>query len=396
VTGAGAPRSTPGTGRHAWAALALAAALHAAVDAACGVLLWGAVRDGHLSAGSAWAAFLLYNLLAFAVQPLLGLAVDRGSWARGGAVAGAALTAAGLTAAAAWPQALAPAIAAAGLGNALFHIGGGVLSLRVQPGRATAPGLFVAPGAAGVAVGILAGRAGAPAWPFVAAVALLTTALWFAWPALGGAPRSARAARAVPAPRSTSVAGPALPPAASPRLGFAVAVALLLLVVALRSFVGLDLVMPWKSDVTLLAMLTAAVVLGKAAGGVAADRFGWRPVACGALLVSAPLLAVGAASPWAGIVGILVFNMTMPVTLAATARLMPGQEGFAFGLTCLALFCGALPVLAGWTPPLGAAALAAACGAAALALWAALAGRSAARKQSDAARSVHPEERSYA
>ena len=390
------PRSTPETGRRAWAALALAAALHAAVDAACGVLLWGAVRDGHLSAGSAWAAFLLYNLLAFAVQPLLGLAVDRGSWTRGGAVSGAALTAAGLMTAAAWPQALAPAIAAAGLGNALFHVGGGVLSLRLQPGRATAPGLFVAPGAAGVTAGILAGRAGAPAWPFVAAIVLLTTTLWFVWPALVRASQAARAPRAVPAPRSSSAPRAALRLTASPRLGFAAAVALLLLVVALRSFVGLDLVMPWKSDVTLLATLTAAVVLGKAAGGVAADRFGWRPVACGALLVAVPLLAVGAASPWAGIAGILVFNMTMPVTLAATARLMPGQEGFAFGLTCLALFCGALPVLAGWAPPLGAAALAAACGAAALALWAALAGRSATCARADVSPPIHPEERSYA
>ena len=389
------PRSTPETGRRAWAALALAAAQHAAVDAACGVLLWGAVRDGHLSPGSAWAAFLLYNLLAFAVQPLLGLAVDRGSWARGGAVSGAALTAAGLVTAAAWPQALAPAIAAAGLGNALFHIGGGILSLRLQPGRATAPGLFVAPGAAGVTLGIVAGRAGAPAWPFVAAIALLATTLWFVWPALVRAAPSARAPRALPAPRSRGVPGGAFPLAASPRLGLAVAVALLLLVVALRSFVGLDLVMPWKSDVTLLATLTAAVVLGKAAGGVAADRFGWRPVACGALLVSVPLLAAGA-SPWAGVAGILVFNMTMPVTLAATARLMPGQEGFALGLTCLALFCGALPVLAGWAPPLGAAALAAACGAAALALWAALAGRSATRARADAAQSIHPERRSLA
>ncbi len=395
MTGAGVPRRMPETGRHAWAALAPAAALHAAVDAACGVLLWGAVRGGHLSAGDAWAAFLLYNLLAFAVQPLLGLAVDRGSWARGAAVGGAALTAAGLTVVAAWPQALAAAIAAAGLGNALFHVGGGILSLRLQPGRATAPGLFVAPGAAGVTAGILAGRAGAPAWPFVAAVALLATALWFVWPALGRARRSARASRTMPTPRSTSAPGRALPLAASPRLGFAIAVTLLLLVVALRSFVGLDLVMPWKSDVTLLATLTAAVVLGKAAGGVAADRFGWRPVACGALLVSVPLLAIGGANPWAGIVGILVFNMTMPVTLAATARLMPGQEGFAFGLTCLALFCGALPVLAGWAPPLDAVALSAACGVAAVALWAALAGRSAARKQ-PAAASVHPEERSFA
>ena len=394
MTSVRAARRTPGTGRRAWTALALAAAQHAAVDAACGVLLWGAVRNGRLGAASAWAAFLIYNLLAFAVQPLLGLAVDRGSWARASAVTGAALTAAGLMAAV-WPGALTPAIVAAGLGNALFHVGGGILSLRLEPGRATAPGLFVAPGAAGVTAGILAGRAGTPAWPFVAATALLGAALWLIWPALGHATRSGRRTHATAA-RLNPAAHQALPLADSPRSGFAITIALLLLVVALRSFVGLDLVMPWKSDVMLLALLTAAVVLGKAGGGVAADRFGWRPVACGALVVSVPLLAVGAASPWAGIAGVLVFNMTMPVTLAATARLLPGQEGFAFGLTCLALFCGALPVLAGWASPLGATALAVACAAAAVALWAALAGRANARDRSAASRSIHPQGRSYA
>ena len=38
--------------------------------------------------------------------------------------------------------------------------------------------------------------------------------------------------------------------------------------------------------------------------------------------------------------------MTMPVTLAAVAAVLPrGSEGFAFGLTCLALFCGSVPSL---------------------------------------------------
>jgi hypothetical protein len=39
----------------------------------------------------------------------------------------------------------------------------------------------------------------------------------------------------------------------------------------------------------------------------------------------------------------LLFQLTMPVTLAATMALLPGRAGFAFGLTCLALVAGALP-----------------------------------------------------
>lgn len=39
----------------------------------------------------------------------------------------------------------------------------------------------------------------------------------------------------------------------------------------------------------------------------------------------------------------LVFQMTMPVTLVAVLRVMPARPGLAFGLPCLALVAGALP-----------------------------------------------------
>ncbi|MBQ8563373.1 MAG: hypothetical protein IJ443_05755, partial [Firmicutes bacterium] len=48
----------------------------------------------------------------------------------------------------------------------------------------------------------------------------------------------------------------------------------------------------------------------------------------------------GAESPLLSLAGILLFNMTMPVTLCALADLMPKNPGFAFGLTTLALLLG--------------------------------------------------------
>ena len=48
--------------------------------------------------------------------------------------------------------------------------------------------------------------------------------------------------------------------------------------------------------------------------------------------------------PLPAILGVLLFNMTMPVTLAAVSNILVGRAGFAFGLTALALLIGALPV----------------------------------------------------
>jgi len=116
-------------------------------------------------------------------------------------------------------------------------------------------------------------------------------------------------------------------------------------VIAVRAFVGSGLALPWKTEPLLLISLTAAVVLGKAAGGILADRFGRTVVGVGALCLAAPLLAMAPAWAAAGIAGALLMNMTMPVTLAATADLVPERPGFVFGLTCLALIAGGLPAI---------------------------------------------------
>jgi FSR family fosmidomycin resistance protein-like MFS transporter len=55
------------------------------------------------------------------------------------------------------------------------------------------------------------------------------------------------------------------------------------------------------------------------------------------------LLAFGASIPPLGMIGMFLFNMTMPITMVAIANILPGKPGFAFGLNCLALIIGALP-----------------------------------------------------
>ena len=341
--------STRGSSSAAWATLALYALTHSAVDAVGAGVLWTAVHDGAIASGTAWSVFLIYNLLAFAIQPMVGLVVDRLGAARGTAALGGLMTAA-VVPLSVVPHGLFAAVGLAGLGNAVFHVGGGAASLRFAPGRATPPGVFVAPGAAGLAWGIVIGRGGGPVWPFAGALTVMAVAIL---------------ARSVPVmPRGVTVRA-----RREARPAIELILLLLLFVVCVRSYVGLALAFPWKSQMHLLVALTAAVVLGKAFGGVLADRLGWRRVGVGALLVSLPLLALGTGSPAEGVAGALVFNMTMPVTLAAAGSLLPRHEGFAFGLTCLALFGGAAPVLLGWTASLSALPLVLAAVPAAIALW---------------------------
>jgi FSR family fosmidomycin resistance protein-like MFS transporter len=101
-----------------------------------------------------------------------------------------------------------------------------------------------------------------------------------------------------------------------------------------------------------MVALPVAAFAGKLVGGFLADRFGWIDLAITALLASAPLLAFSGGDLWLALPGLLVFQMTMPVTLTATLRAMPARPGFSFGVLCLALVAGTLPAYlpGGWRP----------------------------------------------
>lgn len=290
---------------------------HFWVDFSCALLLFSQV-----SGTGEWAlCVLLYNFCAFALQMPIGLLADRQG--RSGALAalGCALVTAG------WGLAPLPVAAAvtAGLGNACFHVGGGVKVLRDGGDRAAPLGIFVSPGAFGIYFGALLGRRdGFPGW--AAAVGLLLFAL----------------ALLLPERRTGETSAPEEAP--SPDRNAVFVLICCFLVVALRSYLGMVLAFPWKTGGWPLA-LTCALVLGKGFGGFLGDRLG---------MVRASILSLGLAAllfclsgfPLAGTAAVFLFNMTMPITLWAAARLLP--PGFAFGTLTFALFLGFLPVWLGW------------------------------------------------
>ena len=185
--------------------------------------------------------------------------------------------------------------------------------------------MFVSTGALGVALGMFWGTAFPRPWMAGALAALLGLCALFCWKT----------------PLSQPERGAAIPGASS--LPFWWVVGLALGSVALRAFVGGAVPLPWKTGLWALAA-AAAAFLGKDAGGFLADRLSPRLAGVGALLLSLPLLCLGWAHPLPSLLGLLCFNMTMPVTLGAVTDKLPNAPGLAFGLTAQFLFVGTLPL----------------------------------------------------
>jgi hypothetical protein len=115
----------------------------------------------------------------------------------------------------------------------------------------------------------------------------------------------------------------------------------LLVSISIRAFVGFAGAHECPKFPLISFGLAFAAFGGKACGGIISDRLGWIPTSVGALLLSAPLIALGGSNSSIIMLGMFFFQMTMPVTLTAVWALMPGKPAFSFGLCSLALVIGA-------------------------------------------------------
>jgi hypothetical protein len=300
--------------------LSVYALAHFVVDACCAAVVFRVLPTDSISPETFAALLLLYHVIAFGLQSIVGLFVDATRTPRATAVVGGLVSAVALLI----PSPIS-AIVVTSLGNALFHVGGGVICLQAAPHRATPAGFFVAPGAFGLLLGTILGRNGTPvALPFLAAAVVVCLLM-----------------ACTPEPHAERTGNPRVPN------GMELILAFVLLSVIVRSVLGFLVSFPWDAQPAALLALTAATVFGKAIGGVLADRLGWLRVAAGSLLAALPFLVCGPTFPLAAIPGIFLLNMTMPITLAAVADTLPGHPGFAFGLTTLALLLGEIPFFLG-------------------------------------------------
>ncbi len=305
--------------------LTLLSVAHFFVDFACAFVCLGDIGN----MGNLQMYLLIYNFLAFAVQMPLGLLVDRFGHRLRVAGIGILLTLCAVLfdfSPLLYPW---PTVILAGLGNALFHVGGGVHTLHRANGKCTPLGIFVAPGAFGLFLGGWCASSFGyilPVMIFVLAclaIALLcdkTKETDFVF-STDGFVLSKKAA---------------------------VALILLFAVVFLRSAAGFQFGFSWKTGAAAV-LFALAVTLGKALGGILADRFGMMNASAVSLVLSGILFGFAKGNAVCGVLAVLLFNCTMPVTLFLAAELLKHLKGFSFGLLTFALFLGLLPSYFGFS-----------------------------------------------
>ena len=261
--------------------------------------------------------FFTYNFCAFALQMPIGILADILGRNHRFACIGV-----GLTLLAILPLPTAIRVTLAGVGNAFYHVGGGRDALLANK-RMTRLGVFVSPGALGICFGSMFCYS-IPLF-YAGAVLLLLCGV--------GILLQCRDMK-----RPVSASKAQLSPAV-----------LMLAVVILRSVLGLSMETPWKVGNFVIAAGIAAAA-GKALGGWLGDQFGGRTTGTVTLLISAVLFCFPDAGI-VGVIGVLFFNMTMPITLRRASDAIPGMEGLAFGLLTFGLFLGYLPAFCGISAP---------------------------------------------
>ncbi len=300
--------------------LAIYSAGHFLVDFACAFLMFSLPMSG----SDRLLGIILYNFCAFALQMPVGLIADRLN--RNGAVAALGLCLTLVSFLSVGIPLLCVVIL--GLGNCLYHIGGGVDVLYFSDRKQWMLGVFVSPGAVGLFLGaFIANNKLLSILSF--GLMLLVLSVVIIW--------ALNASYSLKKP-SENACDSIKPRGRAPLL----AVMCLFTVVVLRSYVGLTLYTPWKTGYVLPALAVMALAFGKAVGGFLADLLGEMRTATVSLALCS-VLFIFSENALCGILAIFLFNMTMPLTLFATARMFRGARGFAFGCLTFALFLGCVP-----------------------------------------------------
>ena len=208
-----------------------------------------------------------------------------------------------------------------GVGNALFHIGGGIDILNISNKKASKIGIYVAPGALGLFIGTNINKLKYPIFIVIILLILSIVALYY----LGKNTETKIKQKEIGI--------------LDLKLSKQIVVYFILIAICIRGLLGFLLNYSWKSDFSLALILVIMVVLGKMLGGVLADKFGLGKVGVVSLFLSAILFIFSFDSIIIAMISVFLFNMTMPLTLILLANYLD-HYGLAFGLNTTALAIG--------------------------------------------------------
>lgn len=276
-----------------------------------------------------WILYLSYDMLAFVPQGVIGFISDRFPRIPLGSAGLLVMASSTLL----FKHASNPFLSLVVLcvGNCLVHVNGAETTLRTSEGKLSGSAIFVSGGSFGVVTGRLLAKTGCAFWPVVLLVLSAVPLTLFAQRYVND--------ETVPYSEQCKKFNYTKPGVASWIL-----IVLAVVIVAVRGFMGYGIPTSWNKSSVQTVFLFIFMGAGKALGGIAADHAGFRKTAMISVVVAAPFLMAGDHFMAVSLVGVMLFSMTMAITLGLLVSVIPRTPGLAFGLTTIGLFLGTMPV----------------------------------------------------
>ena len=294
---------------------------HFIVDFVCAIFILGKLPYISNTNNEFVTAMIIYNFFAFAFQVPLGYVLDKFRAYKYVAIIGLCFI--GLCYLINLNNVFMLATIV-GIGNALFHLEGGINIYSVSKRKAFLNGLFVAPGALGIFLGTTFHNELIVTYLPVILI-IISIALLFLV-------QKREIYKDLMEKRTDNFNN----------FSMALIVILIGLSIIVRSIGGSAIIYTWKNGFILGFIYTLSIVVGKAFGGLLADKFGLLKVALISLACSAVCLILGYNVHFFAYIGILLFNIPMSITLTILENTLSKKIACAVGLNTMFLFIGFL------------------------------------------------------
>ena len=290
--------------------------LHLIVDGLCSLVIWARLYNGEVIQSN--ILFITYNALAFCTQPLFGLLIDKyKNKDRFFLIVSLSLLILG----AVFSFEYITSAILLGIGNSIFHIAGGKYVICKTDNDIVSLGIFVAPGALGLVIGRY--MISLATWIVFISLMIILTALLLIFT------------------NSYTLETNKEKLSVSNNMMYSL-VFMIILVVLFRSFVGSSNIFVFEKSIPVLILMGAFTMLGKILGGFLSKYIGINYTIIITILGSIICFVFFNDNIYLTLLGILLFNCSMPITLFLMNELFPKLEGFSFGILAAFLLPGYL------------------------------------------------------
>ena len=211
------------------------------------------------------------------------------------------------------------------IGNAFIHVSGAEKTIRCSNGKLSHSAIYVAGGSFGIITGKILANLNIPYWVIILIV--LTTIPYILL---------AKTYKENDSFQNINYHNNKLPKN--------LIILLVIIVIIVRGYMGYGIPTTWNKTTIDAILLYSFMGLGKAFGGILADKYGIKKIALLSTIVSLPFLILGNNYMFLSLIGIMIFSMNMSITLYLIISILKKTPGLAFGLTTIGLFFGTLPI----------------------------------------------------